>query len=560
MPLREMFRLFHTVRHLKTKQVIYRLYYRYTRTPPTEEKAYGRRTWLNAWAAPGLLPPVMLPGGRFEMLGEAGDLRGSDAWNDSRRSKLWLYNLHYLDDLNAVGAEFRREEHRNLVNRWIAENPPATGIGWEPYPLSLRIVNLVKWFARQDALEPAWLESLARQGRVLFRRPEYHLLGNHLFANAKALVFAGAFLSGDEPEKWLKKGLRVLDREIPEQFLPDGGHFELSPMYHAILLVDLCDLLNLAERSGLGALKERVAGWRDVVNRGLAWLATMSHPDGHIAFFNDAAFGIAADIGVTNAYAAGLGCNPDRSSSNKSSGDRNISVQWLENSGYCRAEMPDGVALLDIARIGPDYLPGHGHADTLSFELSLFGQRVFVNSGTSRYGEDAERQRQRGTAAHNTVTVDATNSSEVWRGFRVARRAYPSRPCITEGRESLVISASHDGYKRLRGKNIHWRSWTFAERSMVIQDLITGRFSMAEAYFHLHPDIRVDRDHSSDNRLLLLLGSGKTVNFSVQGAAGVEIVESSWHPAFGMSVPSTCIVVKFGGQEVSTRIGWGDNT
>ncbi|MBI3776683.1 MAG: alginate lyase family protein, partial [Gammaproteobacteria bacterium] len=292
----------------------------------------------------------------------------------------------------------------------------------------------------------------------------------------------------------MKKGLQVLDREIPEQFLPDGGHFELSPMYHAILLGDMCDLLNLAECSGLSALKERVSGWREVVNRGLTWLTAMSHPDGRIAFFNDAAFDIAPEPDAIKAYAASLGCKAKLVSSQGPRGDRKVSLRWLENSGYCRVEMSDGdVALLDMARIGPDYLPGHGHADTLSFELSLSGRRVFVNSGTSRYGEDAERQRQRGTAAHNTVVVDGESSSEVWGGFRVARRAFPSTPFIAESDESAVVVASHDGYKRLQGKAIHRRRWTFTPRSLVIHDLVTGNFESAEARFYLHPDIGIDR-------------------------------------------------------------------
>ena len=86
------------------------------------------------------------------------------------------------------------------------------------------------------------------------------------------------------------------------------------------------------------------------------------------------------------------------------------------------------MALLDVAPVGPDYLPGHAHADTLSFELSLFGQRVLVNSGTSQYEAGPERSRQRGTAAHNTVIVDGHDSSEVWAGFRVARRASSRGP------------------------------------------------------------------------------------------------------------------------------------
>ena len=81
--------------------------------------------------------------------------------------------------------------------------------------------------------------------------------------------------------------------------------------------------------------------------------------------------------------------------------------------------------LIDVAKIGPDYLPGHAHADTLSFELSLYGKRLLVNSGISRYGTSLIRQFERSTEAHNTVAIDNKNSSEVWSGFRVARRAYP---------------------------------------------------------------------------------------------------------------------------------------
>jgi uncharacterized heparinase superfamily protein len=504
----------------------------------------------------------MLAHGSFEFLGEQGDIKSKDSWNDPHRSKLWLYNLHYLDDLNSIGVESRRVEHKNLIERWIAENPPTIGNGWEPYPLSLRIVNLVKWFSRQDVVEPAWLKSLGLQAQALYQQLEFHILGNHLFANAKALVFAGTFLDGDEAQKWLQKGLQILDREIPEQFLPDGGHFELSPMYHAILLGDMCDLLNLSERSGLSVLKKRVSGWRAVVNRGLAWLTAMSHPDGRIAFFNDAAFDIAPDFEAIKAYAASLGCKAESALLRNPRGDqKKVSLLWLENTGYCRVEMSDGdVALLDMARIGPDYLPGHGHADTLSFELSLFGRRVFVNSGTSQYGEDAERQRQRGTAAHNTVVVDGETSSEMWGGFRVARRAYPSKPLISEAGESVVVVANHDGYKRLRGKAIHQRSWTFTSHSLVIHDLITGNFESAEARFHLHPDIGIDRHRLSDCQLLLLPGSGNTIRFGVYGAEGMELAESNWHPKFGTSVPNICIAVKFNGHDLTTRIEWGSDT
>ena len=97
----------------------------------------------------------------------------------------------------------------------------------------------------------------------------------------------------------------------------------------------------------------------------------------------------------------------------------------LKDSGYIRISNGSAVALLDVSKIGPDYLPGHAHADSLSFELSIDNQRIMVNSGTSCYGLSIERLKQRGTLSHNTVTVNGENSSEVWGGFRVAKRAYP---------------------------------------------------------------------------------------------------------------------------------------
>jgi hypothetical protein len=148
----------------------------------------------------------------------------------------------------------------------------------------------------------------------------------------------------------------------------------------------------------------------------LRWLEAMCHPDGEIALFNDAAFGIAPAPAELTATRASCWVTPTPHSRSSS---------HLADSGYVRAASRDAVLIADVAPVGPDYLPGHAHADTLSFELSLFGQRTIVNGGTSRYGTGPEREAERGTPAHSTVTVDGENSSEVWAGFRVARRAKP---------------------------------------------------------------------------------------------------------------------------------------
>jgi uncharacterized heparinase superfamily protein len=194
-----------------------------------------------------------------------------------------------------------------LLERWLLENPPAIGNGWDPYPTSLRIVNWVKWLATGNVAPAGMLKSLATQVRWLLHRLEWHLKGNHLFANAKALVFAGLFFEGSEAASWRAKGFKIIERELPEQVLADGGNFERSPMYHAIFLEDVLDLVNAANQWPETVPQKQVAHWREVAGRMLDWLAGMTHPDGQIALFNDAAFGIALNLAALRTYAALLG-------------------------------------------------------------------------------------------------------------------------------------------------------------------------------------------------------------------------------------------------------------
>lgn len=538
--------LVHTVRHLRVRQVLARGRLRLYRPVPKPLPAPERRRPMGEWSPPAPREPSLLAPATFRFLNETRSLAEPGHWNHPAWEKLWLYNLHYFDDLNAQGAERRADWHRALIARWTRENPPASGNGWEPYPLSLRICNWVKWSLAGNRLEPAWLDSLAVQVRYLARRLEYHLLGNHLFENARALVFAGLFFSGREAERWLAKGLAVLRRELPEQVLADGGHFERSPMYHALVLEGLLDLVNL-DRAFPGVIPEAVrSDWDQAVDAMRRWLAAMVHPDGEIAFFNDAAFGIAPNRAALEAYAQRLGY-----SSVAAPGE---GVTHLADSGYVRMQHGEGVALLDAAPVGPDYLPGHAHADTLSLELSLFGQRVIVNSGTSCYGTGHERQRQRATAAHSTVEVDGEDSSEVWGGFRVARRARPFDLRVEAGVGSSRVLCAHDGYMRLPGRPVHRRNCRLTRHGLWIRDEVDGRFRRAVARFHFHPGVTVVPEASAAEGYLLL-AEGAIASWSVtRGAARVRA--GSYHPAFGVSQPNYCLELEAEGNACEVSFSW----
>lgn len=550
-PLKGLARYCHTVRYLKLQQIVGRVWFRLARPRPDERPAPPVRLMPGTFSSPASRQASLVDAETFCFLNHCGSLAAL-GWNDTGSeanahlpTKLWRYNQHYFDDLNAVDAEQREDWHRSLLQCWVLENPPGVGIGWEPYPTSLRIVNWVKWQSCGFRIPDSCVQSLAVQARWLMRRLERHILGNHLFANAKALVFAGCFFSGDEASTWLEQGLGIILKELPEQVLPDGGNFERSPMYHAIFLEDLLDLINLAQAYPEVLPTTAEANWRKVALQMQVWMHSMTHPDGEFALFNDAAMGIAPSPRELTAYAKRLCLKDYQLPLDK--------IQHFRNSGYIRLASTQAVGFLDVAPVGPDYLPGHAHADTLSFEWSLFGYRVVTNGGTSEYGTGLIRQLERETASHSTVTVNGENSSEVWGGFRVARRAYPLDLSIDQNVECVTVCCSHTGYRRLRGKPVHRREWQLTESNLKVTDTVSGSIEYAVARFHLHPDIEVVQFKSSC--WTLVLPSGQLVQVFVEHGAP-KLEESYYAAEFGKRNLRTCLLVELIDQRSQVRFAW----
>lgn len=542
--LQRISQLFHTVKYLKPIQIYYRLKYRWT-TPfdgggvhdlSTRQKG-GRVTFLskaNSFDAEK----------GFTFLNQTVQFSTAADWNQITNDKLWLYNLHYFDFLNSRDNDRWFKEYGEIIKNWINVHSAIEGDGWESYPTSLRIVNWVKYFIRQDSVNNAFHESLVRQARFLSRRCEYHLLGNHLFANAKALIFVGFYFEGDEARKWLEKGMTIVNSEIKEQVLADGGNFELSPMYHNIFLEDVLDIINLLQ------LYDRHVSPLFIVQakKMLRWMSKMTHPDGLISFFNDAAINIASTAAELTRYSEELSIRQEDRTEHH--------LTHLKESGYIVISCKDIHAILDVADVGPDYLPGHAHADTLSFELSLYGKRVFVNSGTSVYGADDERLRQRGSAAHNTLVIDGENSSEVWGGFRVARRARIKDITIQRIGDEKLISASHTGYLRLSGRPVHNRKWKFLNNELIIEDQVFSKEQHEVIIlYHIHPDWHVQ---SVGKQIEISFEQHKVIMaFSKMGDLSIE--NSSYHPEFGVSVQNKKIKLSWRGEcpvKFVTKITW----
>lgn len=534
---------YHTIKYLKLGQLVARLQRRFI-YPKVNQLRLKPREAAEEWIVQTLGKQKLLSNDSCIFLNKVGSINERADWNKQTEAKLWLYNLHYFDDLVAVNASERRTVQAYWINRWIDENTPGTGNAWEPYPNSLRIVNWIKAFLDGFVAEQHWLDSLATQADYLSQDLEYHLLGNHLFVNAKALIFAGCYFEGSPSEKWLKVGTKILQSELDEQILADGANFELTPMYHAIMLLDLLDLVNLAKAYPSRFPRPLLAKVKQKVPIMLAYLSDMSHLDGKLSFFNDTAWGIAPENRFIYHYAKRLGFAGVEKSNDE------LTIKDHEYSGYVTVKSPQYSLIADLSPIGPDYFPGHAHADTLSFELCLGDDRVIVNTGISLYGNSEKRLAQRKTSAHNTVVVEGVDSSEVWGGFRVARRARVTKREV-DASERYFMGA-HDGYQRI-GAGLHERRFYVAESKINIKDSFTSFNTGLVGYLHLHPSVKIIPEYVNDN-IFILQTKNKTLKLSILGAV-TEIEEFSWCPEFGLEIPSNRIKYTFESGEVLLGLG-----
>lgn len=476
---------------------------------------------------------------------------GGIDWASKDMPKLWRYNLHYFDYLFDAGRSHHVKVH--LISDWIAKNSAGTGDGWEPYTLSLRIVNWIKFFLQSDtAIQEEWLQSLYRQALWLEKNIEYHILANHYLKNGVALLFAGMYFGGVDADRWIKKGLKILREELEEQFLSDGGHYERSPMYHSICVSDYLDVLNLSQNSQTAINLAETVQFRQRVTASLDFLSDICLPDKEIPLFNDSAFGIAPTPSQIFDYARRVtGYEPPLRSTG-------LAIYEQSASGYYVCRNGEDAIIIDCGQIGPDYQPGHAHCDTLSYELAVNGRRVIIDSGVFDYVASPERAYARSTRAHNTVVVDGEEQSEIWGVFRVARRAKPIRAFFKKQVDgSVMFEGAHDGYARLAGKPIHTRHMSYdRQRSWVIKDVLEGRGThRMESYIHIHPDLQVVQAGAS---IRVIEPSGNTiVIIEALGPSRMRLEQGWYFPEFGLKRENHVIVLFCSGEltlELSYRI------
>jgi uncharacterized heparinase superfamily protein len=473
-------------------------------------------------------------------------------------SHLWRFHLHYhefLIDLLAgsreAGAgtqhERRRTAHERLwaiVDDWICANPidrpGALSDAWHPFCLSKRIaVWLMAWLAcapPQDARDRV-AASLEGQIRFLERHLEWDLRGNHLLENLRTLALAGAFFSGDRAERRLDLAERWLRRQLAEQILPSGEHFERSPMYHAQMLSAVLDV-----RDAVASIRPELAALcGDVARRMGTFLRAVTHPDGEVALLSDTALGETPSVDVL-LRDADLAPAP----SCERTGPEVVGDYWTwrDRGDY---------VLFDAGPIGADELPAHAHCDLLTIEASIGGRRVFVDSGVYDYDAGPMREYCRSTAAHNVLQIDGAEQCDMWSRFRVGYRGHPSPLEHGQSGEFSWCRATHNAYRRLRVPLIgRWLACRKGGPWFCVDWADGDGIHELTVRLHLSPDVSVTSE--SPQAMRIDVGE-RSLRLASLTEAGVTIDEGWYCADFGTRFPGTILAMTTKAQ-LPAHVGW----
>src|SRR5690606_26079574 len=222
-----------TVKYLKPIQILYRLKYSLRNTfsnKPSASKILCPRQGSIMWSNIHENDKSYLGNNNFSFLNVTYDFQKDIDWNYAESGKLWTYNLNYFDFLNQ--NEISTSEGISLIKDYIEKNHCLKD-GLEPYPISSRGLNWIKFLGRPKTEDKEINAVLFQHYSILTKNLEYHLLANHLLENGFSLFF-GSYFFNDRGFYKMARG--ILIKELKEQILEDGAHFELSPMYHQIIL------------------------------------------------------------------------------------------------------------------------------------------------------------------------------------------------------------------------------------------------------------------------------------------------------------------------------------
>ncbi|MDE2199580.1 MAG: heparinase II/III family protein [Rhodospirillales bacterium] len=401
------------------------------------------------------------------------------------------HGFTWLRDLRALGTDAARMRARALVAEWIA-TPHPDPLAGRPDVAGARIAAWLGHYdffaaSADDAFRQRLMGRLVADARGLSAGLPTEELDARAITALKGLIAAAVALP--DHTGLLSRGLRVLPQEIARQVLGDGCHCERSPAQHLAVLADLTEIRALLQAAqvvppiALGPAIERLA----------PALRVLRHADGGLALFNGTKEGSPAltDLVLTQA------------------GRAVRAPPALKEGGFHRLQAGRSMLIMDCGVPAAPRLDRFAHAGTLSFELSIGRDRMIVNCGAGPAGSAEWRDASRATAAHSTLVVADTNSSELRPGG-LGRRPEQVEVQRQEANGAHWLDASHDGYRRPFGA-IHRRRLYMAESGEDIRGEDSVEAATPQPYavrFHLHPEVDASLQQDGEAVLLRLPAGG----------------------------------------------------
>lgn len=417
------------------------------------------------------------------------------SWHPVGVGRKWLKNLHsfnWLRDLRAVGSEEARVAAQGYILHWIFENKDRHDYGWAPEVMGVR---LSMWAAHFDFFSAGadeefydyFFASFARQSRVLHKQICQCEKGVPRLEAIRGLLYAGMALEGRED--YILCALDMLDAELKEQILPDGGHVSRSP--HA-LLESLMICLDIRMALMAGGLPPQEMLQYAIDRMGPA-LRFFTYGDKNLPVMQGAQEGNVAHIDMALAQTE----------------MRGKVTNSLSKTGFERIAQGRSLLMFDAGISPPAPHDRAAHAAPLSFEFAYGKERVFVSCGSHPASEDwAESLRS--SAAHNTVTVENRNCCEIKKDGSFGRKVLKPQVKRSETKQFSLIEASHDGYYSLNGLT-HERRLFLCEQGHDLrgEDVVRSMFHQPECLqfavrFHLHPRVLVSLVQDGEEALLRL--------------------------------------------------------
>jgi uncharacterized heparinase superfamily protein len=426
-------------------------------------------------------------------------------WFPPEAGTNWLAAWHdfaWVSDLLSVGSG-ARDAVRALVQSWLTDNTAWHPVAWRADVLATRIYNWLVHFdeiASREAdrlLRRAMLVSLSGQLRHLARTAAWELGGPARLRSLKGLI-AGLVAFGGS-QKRVVRALRAMERELPAQILPDGGHRSRNPSVQLDVLRDLVDT-----RAALRAGHVEIPGaLQDAIGRMGPILRFFRHGDRKLALFNGSIEedGILVDLVLTR------------------SETKERAPAQAPQTGFQRMQAGHSLVLVDAGKPPAPGFDETAHAGPLAFELSQGRERIIVNCGGYRGTQRAWRQVARSSAAHSVLVVADTNAVEIGDDGTLGRAPPTIRCERAEEDGHQWIAVSHDGYRQRFGLTYARELYLSADGDDLRgEDKLSGRAGTPFAVrFHLHPAVQPTLAQDG-NAALLRLPSGLAWRLRATGA------------------------------------------